>query len=62
LASCWPITGRRPLQYGPGQGDERLRELICDVMALEGITGSAEDVTVTVGSQQALDLVSRVFS
>ena len=54
-------NGPKALQYGPGQGDPRLRELICDVMALEGITGSAEDITVTVGSQQALDLVSRVF-
>jgi len=45
-----------------GQGDERLRELICDVMALEGITGaSSDDVVITVGSQQALDLVSRIF-
>jgi len=54
-------NGPKALQYGPGQGDPRLRELICEVMALEGITGSAEDVTVTVGSQQALDLVSRIF-
>ena len=27
------------LQYGSGQGDPRLREQICDVMALEGIDG-----------------------
>jgi DNA-binding transcriptional MocR family regulator len=31
--------GRQTLQYGSGQGDPRLRERICDVMALEGITG-----------------------
>ena len=31
-------------------------------MALEGITGaSADDVVITVGSQQALDLISRIF-
>jgi 2-aminoadipate transaminase len=53
--------GPQALNYGPGQGDPRLREQICDVMALEGITASPEDVVVTVGSQQALDLVSRVF-
>ncbi len=53
--------GARALQYGPGQGDQRLRERICDVMALEGISASAEDVTVTVGSQQGLDLISRIF-
>ncbi|HEV7208234.1 MAG TPA: PLP-dependent aminotransferase family protein [Mycobacteriales bacterium] len=53
--------GPQALNYGPGQGDPRLREQICEVMALEGIHASAEDVVVTVGSQQALDLVSRVF-
>jgi DNA-binding transcriptional MocR family regulator len=53
--------GAQALQYGSGQGDPLLRELICEVMALEGIDGSSEDVVVTVGSQQALDLVTRVF-
>ncbi|MBC7374532.1 MAG: PLP-dependent aminotransferase family protein, partial [Frankiales bacterium] len=53
--------GTQALQYGSGQGDPLLRELICDVMALEGVQASSEDVVVTVGSQQALDLVTRVF-
>jgi len=53
--------GTQALQYGSGQGDPQLRELICEVMALEGVRASAEDVVVTVGSQQALDLVTRVF-
>ncbi len=49
------------MQYGSGQGDPRLREQICDVMALEGIEAHPDDVVVTVGSQQAVDLVTRVF-
>ena len=53
--------GAQALQYGSGQGDPVLRELICTVMSLEGIDASPEDVVVTVGSQQALDLVTRVF-
>ena len=54
--------GATVLQYCAGQGDEGLRELICDVMALEEIPGaSPDDVVITVGSQQALDLVSRIF-
>ncbi len=53
--------GAVALNYSTGQGDPRLREQICDVMSLVGITGSPDDVVVTVGSQQALDLVSRVF-
>jgi len=53
--------GEVALQYGSGQGNETLREQICQVMALEGIGGHPDDVVVTVGSQQALDLVARVF-
>lgn len=53
--------GETALQYGSGQGDPVLREHICEIMALEGIQASPDDVVVTVGSQQALDLVARVF-
>jgi len=53
--------GAEALQYGTGQGDLRLRELVCDVMAVEGVIGSAEDVVVTVGSQQGLDLIAHLF-
>ncbi|MFF0573209.1 PLP-dependent aminotransferase family protein [Streptosporangium saharense] len=49
------------LQYGSGQGDPHLREQICEVMRLEGIEANSNDVVVTVGSQQALDLITRVF-
>lgn len=53
--------GRRAMQYGSGQGEPVLREAICEVMGLEGITAHPDDVTVTVGSQQGLDLVTRLF-
>ncbi|HEX7355684.1 MAG TPA: PLP-dependent aminotransferase family protein [Mycobacteriales bacterium] len=53
--------GAVALNYGGGQGDPTLREQICEVMSLEGIVASPDDVVVTVGSQQGLDLVSRVF-
>ena len=49
------------LQYGSGQGDPRLREQILEVMALEGIRGSADDVVVTTGSQHALELITKLF-
>ena len=54
-------NGTEALQYGSGQGHPLLREQICEVMALEGIRASADDVIVTTGSQQALDLISRIF-
>lgn len=57
--------GTDTLQYGVGQGTFELRERICEVMALSGIDvtcgASPEDVVVTVGGQQALDLVARLF-
>ncbi|TDE98753.1 PLP-dependent aminotransferase family protein [Occultella glacieicola] len=53
--------GAVALQYGSGQGEEALREQILDVMALEGIRAHSDDVVVTTGSQQALDLVTRIF-
>ncbi len=53
--------GRQAMQYGSGQGEPAIREAICEVMALEGISAHPDDVTVTVGSQQALDLVTRIF-
>ena len=54
-------SGTVAMQYGGAQGDEKLREQICDIMRLEGIEGHPDDVIATVGSQQALDLVTRIF-
>jgi 2-aminoadipate transaminase len=53
--------GQQAMQYGSGQGDPGLREQICDVMALEGISAHPDDIVVTVGSQQGVDLVTRIF-
>ena len=53
--------GQVALQYGSAQGVPALREQICEVMALEGIHADPNDVVVTVGSQMALDLITRIF-
>ncbi len=53
--------GQVALQYGSAQGVPALREQICEVMALEGIRADPNDVVVTVGSQMALDLVTRIL-
>jgi 2-aminoadipate transaminase len=53
--------GATALQYCTAQGDVGLRERICEVMSLEGIRAHPDDVVVTVGSQQALDLITRIF-
>ena len=49
------------LQYGGGQGDLRLREQICQIMELDGVHGSVEDLMITTGSQHALELISDLF-
>lgn len=61
MSDLMGARGAAALQYGSGQGDPALRELICEVMSLEGVQASPDDVVVTVGSQQALDLVTRIF-
>jgi 2-aminoadipate transaminase len=53
--------GAAALQYGGGQGDPRLRDVLVELMRREGVHASAGDVVVTAGSQQALDLLGRMF-
>jgi DNA-binding transcriptional MocR family regulator len=53
--------GMVALQYGSGQGDPGLRERILDVMAPQQVVAHPDDIVVTTGSQQALDLVTRIF-
>ncbi|MGW5359347.1 aminotransferase-like domain-containing protein [Actinopolymorpha pittospori] len=53
--------GTIAMQYCGAQGDPFLREQITDVMSQVGIDASPDDVVVTVGSQQALDLVTKIF-
>lgn len=57
LASQGPTA----LQYGSGQGLPSLREKIRAVMAEEGIRAGVDDIVVTTGSQQGLDLVAKLF-
>ncbi len=61
VANVVATQGAQALQYGSGQGDVGLREQIIEVMCLEGISAHPDDVVVTTGSQQALDLVTRIF-
>ncbi|MBC3381430.1 PLP-dependent aminotransferase family protein [Serratia fonticola] len=46
-------------QYGLTEGSELLREGICTLCAQRGVNAKPEDIVVTAGSQQALDLVMR---
>ena len=61
LARLVKERGTQVMQYGSGQGESTIRERICEVMGEEGIVADPDDVTVTAGSQQGLDLVTRIF-
>jgi len=49
------------LQYGPTEGYRPLRELIVAHMARYGILAGVDNVLITSGSQQALDLIAKLL-
>jgi GntR family transcriptional regulator / MocR family aminotransferase len=53
--------GGKALGYAARDGLPRLRGLIAEDLARQGVPASAEDIVVTSGSQQALDLVVRAL-
>jgi DNA-binding transcriptional MocR family regulator len=54
-------AGPAAMQYGEGQGLPALRQQLTDVMAAEGVRAHADDLVVTTGGQQALDLIAKLF-
>ena len=49
------------LQYGPTEGFEETKDCILQVMAAEGMLPDPEDVIVTTGGQQAIDLIAKTL-
>nr|PZN31168.1 MAG: aminotransferase [Chloroflexota bacterium] len=63
-AAAERVLVERPLaalQYGPTEGYRPLREFIAARMARLGVPVPAEQVLVTSGSQQGLDLLGKLF-
>ena len=56
-----PVLSRRALQYGPSEGEGRLRDLIAGYMAGKGVKCGREHVLLTNGSQQALHLITALL-
>jgi 2-aminoadipate transaminase len=54
-------SGTRALQYGPTEGYRPLRAWIAEHYAPPDVTLSAENVLITTGSQQGLDLLGKIF-
>jgi GntR family transcriptional regulator/MocR family aminotransferase len=53
--------GPKALAYSPPEGLPELRELIAADLVASGVPAKAEDVVVTTGSQQGLDIVARAL-
>lgn len=51
----------KALQYGPTEGDSRLREDLAVIMRKDGIKTTSDHILVTTASQQGLDLVAKIF-
>jgi 2-aminoadipate transaminase len=49
------------LQYGPPRGLAQLRESIASLLAGRGIATTADELLITAGTQQAVDLLARVL-
>src|SRR5881227_2567733 len=51
----------RALQYGPTEGLDELKACIVEVMAAEDMRVSGDDMIVTTGGQQVIDLVTKTL-
>jgi 2-aminoadipate transaminase len=55
------VPTAQALQYGPSEGLLGVREAITHVMAAENMSVDPDDVIVTTGGQQAIDLVTKAL-
>lgn len=60
-AEVMATQGRAALQYSTTEGFLPLREWIAEHLGRRGIAAKADELLITSGSQQGIDLVARVF-
>jgi 2-aminoadipate transaminase len=53
--------GPDALQYGTTEGDLHLRKVLVERHKSQGLNVDLENLTITTGSQQAIDLIARIF-
>lgn len=53
--------GAQALQYSTTEGYRPLREWVCETAGRAGLHASPDNILITTGSQQALDLIGKVF-
>ena len=54
-------SAAKALQYGPTEGMDEVKDCIVEVMAEEGMDADPEDLLVTTGGQQVIDLVCKAL-
>src|SRR4051794_5443757 len=54
-------SAAKALQYGPTEGFEETKDCILEVMGAEGMLPDHDDIIVTTGGQQAIDLVCKTL-
>jgi len=59
--ACMLNQGNDALQYGGSEGHVGLKRHVAAMMTAEGINVDADDFIITDGSQQALDLLGKIF-
>lgn len=55
------IQGAQALQYGATEGDTRLREILVERYRANGLNIELDNLVITTASQQALDLIPKIF-
>jgi len=53
--------GKLALQYGPTEGIRALRNTLANRCAKDGIDATSDNILITTGSQQGLDVLGRIF-
>lgn len=54
-------SGTEALQYGSSDGRAQIREVVVGLMGEIGVRVKADDLVITAGAQQALDLIAKIF-
>ena len=61
MSSVAADASARALQYGPTEGMDELKDCIVEVMAEEGMDVGADELLITTGGQQVIDLVCKTL-
>ncbi|MRS12615.1 MAG: PLP-dependent aminotransferase family protein [Actinobacteria bacterium] len=61
VTSALRESGPVALQYGSSEGRAEIRQVVVGLMAEIGVRVKADDLVITAGAQQALDLLAKIF-